>query len=176
MKKSAPIVLFYCICVFFNITESYASETNGSIAGFWKTINEKTLMPECIIAIYEHRGQYFGRIILTYRADGSLQDTLYNPEKRALGVLGNPYYSGLDIIWGLRKKGGFYTGGSILDPLRGNIYRAEAWKEKDRLVVRGIWFIFWRNQTWPKALDADFPEGFHKPDFFSFTPIIPKVN
>lgn len=149
--------------------------TAGEITGFWKTINEKTLKPESIIAIYPYGGQYYGRIILTYHEDGTVQDTIYNPIKRAPGVVGNPYYSGLDFMWGLKLQGEKYKSGNILDPLKGHIYGAEAWKKGDTLIVRGKFLIFGRNQNWPPAIETDFPVGFQKPNLMAFVPVIPKT-
>lgn len=144
------------------------------IVNFWKTIDEKTNQAQSIVAIYEHDGKYFGRIILTLDEDGKSTDNIYHPKEKAPGVEGHPYYSGLDIIWNLEKEGDKYTNGKILDPQKGKIYNAEAWLENGDLIVRGELLIFGRNQKWPLAKDSDFPEGFKKPDLKSFTPKIPK--
>jgi len=151
-----------------------ADASNG-IVGFWKTINESTQKPECIVAIYQYGKEYYGRIIVTYNDDGSVQDTIYQPRKRAVGIVGNPYYAGLDIIWGLKAGNNKYINGSIVDPLKGNIYGAEAWRQGNSLIVKGKLFIFWRNQTWPVATDTDFPSDFQKPDLTALVPVIPKT-
>lgn len=171
--KRRMLLCFFALCLAFSnfIT---AGEAKG-IVGFWKTINEKTLQPECIVAIYSYNGTYYGRIIMTYNDDGSIQDTIYQQNKRALGIAGNPYYAGLDIIWGLKQKGSKYLGGSVVDPKKGNIYGAELWRNGENLIVRGKLFIFGRNQSWPPANDADFPEGFQKPDLNVLVPTIPKT-
>jgi uncharacterized protein (DUF2147 family) len=172
MKK---LLLFYFLNLFLGFSVFCAAEDRKNIVGFWKTINETTLRPESIVAIYRHNDIYYGRIIMTYNDDGSIQDTIYQPNKRAIGIAGNPYYVGLDIIWGLKPKGSRYLGGSVVDPKKGNIYGAEVWRKGENLIVRGKLFIFGRNQIWPPAIDTDFPEGFIKPDFNFFVPIIPKA-
>lgn len=172
MNKLLLLCLFNLMLFF---SGSVLADDAKNIVGFWKTINETTLQPECIVAIYRHNGVYYGRIIVTYNDDGSIQDTIYQPNKRAIGILGNPYYAGLDIIWGLKPKGGKFLGGSVVDPKKGNIYGAEVWRNDKNLIVRGKLFIFGRNQTWPPAIDADFPVGFNKPDLTAFVPTIPKT-
>jgi uncharacterized protein (DUF2147 family) len=162
------------LCILGLLLFSFAAQAE-EIIGFWKTIHEKTLRPESIIAIYQYNGQYYGRIILTYYEDGSVQDTIYYPQKRAAGVVGNPYYSGLDFMWGLKPKGEKYKDGSIIDPLKGRVYGAEAWKNGNNLIVRGKFLIFGRNQTWPPAVASDFPEGFQLPNLAAFIPVIPKA-
>lgn len=178
MKKVLLVWIFSLLMFSLNAqTRDDMSQGNPeAIVGFWKTINEKTLRPESIVAIYPYNGQYFGRIILTYYADGSIQDTIYAPKKRAPGVIGNPYYVGMDILWGLKQEGNKYKDGSILDPEKGHIYGAEAWKQGDKLIVRGKLLVFGRNQTWPPAIETDFPEGFQKPELTSFVPVIPKTT
>lgn len=144
------------------------------IVNFWKTVDEKTNQAQSIIAIYEHEGKYFGRIILTFDKDGKAKDTIYHPVDKAPGVVGHPFYSGLDIIWNLKKEGDKYDGGKIMDPQKGKVYDAEAWLEGNNLIVRGELLIFGRNQTWPLANEQDFPEGFEKPDLTKLVPKIPQ--
>lgn len=146
------------------------------IVGLWKTVNENTKQPESIIAIYKYGNEYYGKIIATYDRQGNFEEYGEKRQSRAPGVQGNPYYVGLDIIWGLKKDGNHYTDGKILDPEKGKIYGAELWNDRGNLVVRGKLFIFGRNQIWPPATDADFPPDFHKPDLATLTPSIPQVR
>jgi uncharacterized protein (DUF2147 family) len=176
MRKQSWLCIFSLILLSItSITQASVKQQVGDIIGFWKTIHEKTLRPESVIAIYQYGGQYFGRIIITYHDDGTIQDTIYNPKKRALGVVGNPYYAGLDFMWGLKPKGEKFKDGNIVDPLKGHVYGAEAWRKGDQLIVRGKFLIFGRNQTWPPAVETDFPAGFQIPDITAFVPVIPKA-
>lgn len=175
-EGSVSTLIFFFLFVFSKLCALEIQDKQEEISGFWKTINEKTNKPEAMIAIYEYQGSYFGRIMMTYLEDGSIQDTINHPKKRAPGVLGNPFYAGLDIIWDLKQVGNKYKEGKILDPEKGYIYQAEAWKKGAHLIVRGKFFVFGRNQTWQLAEAADFPEDFKKPDLSSFIPVIPNVN
>jgi uncharacterized protein (DUF2147 family) len=146
----------------------------GSITGFWKQINEKSGVAESVIAIYEHQGKYYGRIIGTYDEKGYITDSIYKPVDRAPGVIGNPYYSGMDIIWGLENKGSKFVDGEIIDPEKGRIYGAELWNDNGKLIVRGKILFLGRNQTWLPFSESEFDNQFRKPDLKSFVPSIPK--
>lgn len=143
------------------------------IVGFWKTVNEKTGQPGIIVSVYEHEGKHFGRIIGSYDDNGALDDSIYAASGRAKGVKGNPFYSGLDFIWNVVKKGSRYKG-KIMDPRKGKIYDVELWTQDDKLIVRGEILFFGRNQIWNPASESDFSESFQKPDVTQFIPVIPE--
>jgi uncharacterized protein (DUF2147 family) len=161
-------------CAFFTLLSCFlfASE---SIEGFWKTIDENTGSAQCIIAVYESGGFCYGRIIGTYDEDGKMTDSIYHPIKKAPGLVGNPFYSGLDIIWYLADNG-YRFKGKILDPEHGKVYNSELWIEHGNLIVRGKLFIFGRSQTWLPATKKDFPKDFKMPDLKNITPSIPNIN
>jgi hypothetical protein len=148
---------------------------SDDIGGFWKTVNEEGVS-QCIIAVYDYEGVYYGRIIGSFDEKGVMIDTIYKPIKRAPGVIGEPFYSGLDIIWGLVDAGVKFKG-KILDPEKGNIYNSELWIDKNgNLVVRGKLLMFGRSQTWIAAEESDFPKNFKKPDLTTLVPSIPEVK
>ncbi len=161
-------------CLFLLLTAA-AFGSDDHIKGFWKTVNEEGVT-QAIIAVYDYDGVYYGRIIGSYDEKGVMFDTIYNPVKRAPGVLGQPFYSGLDIIWGVVDAGVKYKG-KILDPEKGNVYNLELWIDKNgNLVVRGKLLMFGRNQTWLVASENDFPKNFKKPDLKTLVPSIPEVK
>ena len=166
-------IYFWILISFFQIYSNGVSAAE-EIKGFWKTVNEHTKKVDSIIAVYPYQGKYYGRIVVTYNDDGSLNDTVDKPKTRAPGVEGDPFYAGLDMIWDLKEQGNKFSNGSIMDPEKGNIYGAEVWKEGDNLIVRGELLIFGRNQTWLPVLKNEFPENFKVPNLASFVPVIPK--
>jgi uncharacterized protein (DUF2147 family) len=171
MKKALMAFVFILISS-FNL--AFAA---GNIVGFWKTIDEDSGKPQSLIGVYEHQGRYFGRIILTYDDNGNVADTIYAPKERAPGLVGKPYYAGLDLIWDLKQNGNKFTDGHIVDPEKGKIYGAELWvNSQGELIVRGKLLFFGRNQTWPAANEGDFPADFKKPDLNSLIPTIPRVK
>ncbi len=145
------------------------------ICGFWKTVNEEGIA-QCIIAVYEYEGLCYGRIIGSFNEAGEMDDSIYTPQKRAPGVAGNRFYSGLDIIWGLMDVGVKFRG-KILDPEKGNIYNSELWIDRDGgLIVRGKFLFFGRSQKWLAATDSDFPKNFKRPDLSEIVPDLPEIN
>lgn len=169
MKK---LFLVYFLSLIFCGGHLFATD---NIEGYWKTIDDKTGKPQSMVAIYDHDGKYFGRIILTYDVNGNPKDTIEHPSERAPGIVGNPYYAGLDIIWDLQKDGATYKDGQVVDPEEGKVYGAKMWREGDNLIVRGEILFFGRNQAWLPARDNDFPPGFQKPDLKKIVPKIPEV-
>jgi hypothetical protein len=147
---------------------------SDDISGFWKTINEQG-EAQCIIAVYNYDDVYYGRIIGSFDEKGAMNDSIYSPKKRAPGVVGEPFYSGLDIIWGLVDVGVKFKG-KILDPEKGNVYNSELWIDNGNLVVRGKYLMFGRSQTWLPAADTDFPKNFKKPDLSELIPSVPEVK
>jgi len=103
-----------------------------------------------------------------------MDETIEAPQDRAPGVIGKPFYCGLDLIWDLKK--GKHCKGKIIDPKKGNIYRAELWVEDGNLIVRGKLLCFGRNQTWVPAATEDLPPHFKLPDVTKFVPVIPEVD
>jgi len=169
MKKILGfIVSILCFC-----TSAFAS---SEIEGFWKIVDEDTGKPDCIVAIYEYKGKHYGRLIATYDDAGEIDDTIYDPVTRAPGVVGNPFYSGLELVYNLRKNDLNTYKGKIIDPNKGKVYSCEVWREGENLIVRGQLFIFGKNMTWPPARSDDFPEKFKLPDPKTFVPVIPKVQ
>lgn len=165
----------FVFLAFFSFVIGSSCAFTEEITGFWKSINEKSHQPESVVAIYEYKGLYYGRIVATYDKQGKITETLKDPKERAPGVIGNPYYCGLDFIWRLAKKNDRYQG-KIMDPEKGKIYRAALWVQNGNLIVRGELFIFGRNQTWLPFKDSEFSSGFNKPDVAKFVPVIPKVK
>jgi uncharacterized protein (DUF2147 family) len=145
------------------------------ITGFWKSYNEKTLKPEIMVAIYPYQGKYYGRIVGIYNKKGEIKETLTERKNRAPGIVGEPFYCGLDLIYDLKNKGSTFNG-KIVDPEKGNVYSAELWRDKEDLIVRGKLFIFGKNLTWYPAKEEDFSEFFPKPNVSQFVPVIPKTK
>ena len=131
MKK----ILLTCLLVL----SSHIAVAKESVVGFWTTIDDETKTPKSVVQIYEYQGKIFGRVV----------DLIKNKDAVAK-INGSPKIKGLDIIWDLEQKGSKYTGGEILDPVKGKVYGCEIWREGDNLIVRGKIAFLGRNQTWIK--------------------------
>ena len=117
-----------------------------SPVGLWKTISDTTGKPAGIVEITLTDGEYSGRIVRSLDHDGSAVC-----EKCTDGRKNQPIV-GLVFLTGLRKSGDEYTGGEILDPDNGKVYRAKM-KLVDggaKLDVRGYigFALLGRTQTW----------------------------
>lgn len=118
-------------------------------AGRWKTLDDKTGEVNSVVVIWEENGTLCGRI-----------EKLVNPDPqdphprctRCDGDLKNKPLVGLRILWGMRKNGNQWTGGEILDPDDGRIYRCLLSVEGggEKLKVRGYigFSLLGRTQYW----------------------------
>lgn len=166
MKKFA--LLFLVSCASF----IYSAE---AITGVWKSIDDTSGLVSSISVIYEYEGKLYGRLLVTYQKDGVLLDVVGNPGEKAVALVGDPYYAGLDFIWNMKEKRKKWSSGKILDPEPGKIYSCDMWKDGENLVVRGKIGPFGRNQIWVPLLDKnEFPANFVMPQ--NMVPKIPKVK
>jgi len=129
---------------------SVASGYSQSILGKWKTIDDETNEAKSIVEIGERDGEVFGKIIKLFRKPGEDPDPLCDqcPQDDSRY---NKKVLGMEIIKNMKADDGDYTGGSILDPKVGKIYRCRLWLEGENLKVRGYWGPFYRTQTWHRS-------------------------
>ncbi|HYL37360.1 MAG TPA: DUF2147 domain-containing protein [Bryobacteraceae bacterium] len=117
--------------------------------GRWRTVDDKTGKPRSIVRIWEENGQFFGRVEQSLNPEraGRRCDKCTDERKDQLIV-------GMVIIRGLKQDGEEFTGGDILDPDNGKVYRCKV-KVKEHgsvLSVRGYLgaSLFGRSQTWTR--------------------------
>ncbi|MBJ7314153.1 DUF2147 domain-containing protein [Rugamonas sp. CCM 8940] len=121
----------------------------GSPVGLWKNIDDVSGKPKALIRITESNGALQGQIEKLFRAPNEEQ----NPKcDKCEGARKDAPVIGLVIMSGLKKDGSEYTGGEILDPDNGKVYKskmnlADGGK---KLNVRGYIGIpmLGRSQTW----------------------------
>lgn len=121
-----------------------------SIIGKWKTIDDETNEPKSIVEITERNGKIYGKIIKLFRNPDEDPDPVCE-ECPADDKRYNKKVLGMEIIEGMGADGNEFSGGTILDPKNGKIYRCRLWKEGENLKVRGYWGPFYRTQTWHKS-------------------------
>ena len=121
-----------------------------SVVGKWQTIDDNTGEVRSIVEIFETSGKIFGKIIKLFPKPSEDPDPLCDKCDSD-----DPRYNrkviGMEIIRGLGRNGQEHSGGDILDPENGKVYRAKIWVEGKDLKVRGYWGPFFRTQTWRKA-------------------------
>lgn len=133
--------LFFAVCL---MPLSFAA--NQSIAGNWTTIDDKTGEKRAVVRIVINGDTLSGTIIKIYPQAGDTGICQNCP-----GEFKDKKVIGLQFLWGLKDQGnGVWSGGSILDPKSGKIYRAKVTLEGDKLYVRGYIGIslLGRSQVW----------------------------
>jgi uncharacterized protein (DUF2147 family) len=124
-----------------------ASDKTASPIGLWETIDDKTGKATAVVEIFEKDARLFGRIteILTGADAKSLCIACTDARK-------NQPIIGMIIIRSIKTTGPDYSGGDILDPDSGSVYRCKMHLEKNgsELIVRGFigLSLFGRSQTW----------------------------
>lgn len=122
---------------------------NSSAEGLWKSIDDNSGKPRALIRIVEENGTLRGTIQEVFPQPGKEQ---HSTCKECEGENKDAPIVGLTILTGLQKDGDEYTGGEILDPENGKVYRskAELIEDGDKLQVRGYIGtpILGRTQTW----------------------------
>jgi uncharacterized protein (DUF2147 family) len=123
------------------------SSAMDSPVGIWETIDDKTGKPTAVVEIFKENAKLFGRIekLLT-RDDQSAICVACADDRKNQPIVG------MIIIRNIRAEGSEYSGGDILDPNSGVVYRCKMHLEKNGslLIVRGyigVAFIG-RSQTW----------------------------
>jgi|SRR5690606_9927051 len=141
MKKLVTLLLMFTLGTFMSQAQS--------AVGKWKTIDDETGEAKSIVEIYEKNGKIYGKVI----------DILNPAKKNAVckeckGADKNKPILGLVILKDLTKEGNEWTGGQILDPNKGKLYKCTVTLEgKDKLNVRGYVGIslIGRTQTWHRV-------------------------
>ena len=123
---------------------------NLSPVGLWKTTDDKTGKPKGLVRVWEDHGGFFGKVekALNPKEADQVCD-LCKDERRNKPVVG------MVILRHMRKTGvNDYTGGDILDPDEGKVYRCKFHLEDGgrTLIVRGYigFSLLGRSQTWQR--------------------------
>ena len=129
------------------LTFSLTSLGQANIVGKWKTIDDETGKEKSIVEIFEVKGKYYGKITKLFRTPEEDPDPICDECDED-----DPRYKkkviGMEIVKDLAKDGDEFSGGTILDPKIGKVYRCRIWREGENLKVRGYWGPFYRTQTW----------------------------
>jgi len=117
--------------------------------GVWRSIDDKTKKERSIIRITDVNGEFKGVVEKIFDQPG---DDPAHLCKECKDERKDKPIVGMTILWGLKKDGDGWSGGEILDPKNGKIYRAKMSLSEDgkSLKVRGFIGIslIGRTQTW----------------------------
>lgn len=126
-----------------------AQAEEGVPSGLWKNVDDVSGKPRALIRITEVNGVLQGRIEKVF--PGPAEDPNPQCDKCEGANKGAPVI-GLTILSGLQKDGDQYSGGEILDPDNGKVYRSKVHllEGGKKLSVRGYIGVpvLGRSQTW----------------------------
>ena len=91
-----------------------------SPAGRWKTIDDATGKAKAIVVVREENGKLYGKVEKVLDSDQPGPNPLC---LKCEGALKNQPVTGLQILWDMKRDGAEWTGGQILDPHNGKVYR-----------------------------------------------------
>lgn len=116
------------------------------VTGKWKTIDDKSGEAKSIVEVFKKNGKVYGKVIKIL--DPTKQGEIC---KNCPGELNGEKILGMTIINDLEKNGNEYSGGTVLDPNNGKVYKClMALEEPNILKVRGYVGIslIGRSQYW----------------------------
>jgi uncharacterized protein (DUF2147 family) len=124
---------------------------NASPVGKWKTIDDTTHETKSIVEITENGGLLEGKVLQVLKSEHGPHPVCVKCD----GERKNKPIEGMTIMWGLKKDGDEWSGGQILDPAKGKIYKVNL-KLVDggrKLDVHGYigFSLMGRSQEWVRA-------------------------
>jgi uncharacterized protein (DUF2147 family) len=126
-----------------------AMAQDSSPVGLWKTIDDTSGKPSALIRITEQKGELQGKIEKLFRAPEEDQNPVC---VQCTDARKDQPIVGMTIVSGLKKTGDEYTGGEILDPKNGKIYKSKLTVRDGgkKVEVRGFVGVpmFGRSQVW----------------------------
>lgn len=124
------------------------AQTAGPV-GLWKTIDDASGKPKSLVRISEANGELSGKIEKLFRAAGEEQNPVCD---KCEGAKKDQPLIGMTILEGLKPDGADYSGGTVLDPKNGKIYKSKLTLVDDgkKLNLRGYigMPLLGRTQTW----------------------------
>jgi uncharacterized protein (DUF2147 family) len=148
IRTITKLITYILLSIF--IFSSYSNaQLNDPVLGIWKTIDEKTNKPSSLIRLDEKNGELIGVVTELIPTPGEALVThcnLCKDERKGKAIIG------MVIMKGLKRVGqGSWSGGEILDPEEGEIYKVKITMVNDKtLEVRGYIGIplLGRTQLW----------------------------
>lgn len=151
VRISAALTLLIAILAFSHSASAQAGNPPAvaiaSPVGRWRTIDDATGKAKSIVDLREEHGKLYGTI-----------ETLFDPPVPhptcylCSGAMKDKPLVGLQVLWGFHADGGQWSGGQVLDPETGRIYRASLALEDGGKKLRLHGYIgiplFGRSEYW----------------------------
>jgi uncharacterized protein (DUF2147 family) len=120
MMRALPFAFAFAFAAVLSLPAAWADDT--SPVGLWKNIDDVSGKPKALIRISDNKGELEGRIEKLFRP----ADQEQNPKcERCEGANKDQPIIGMLFMSGLKKDGDEYTGGQILDPDNGKVYKSK---------------------------------------------------
>ncbi|MDB5920335.1 MAG: hypothetical protein JWR40_4569 [Massilia sp.] len=124
--RALPRVLTFIFALMFALAAMLAGPSaradESSPVGLWKNIDDVSGKPKALIRISDNKGELEGRIEKLFRP----ADQDQNPKCNLCeGANKDQPVIGMLFMSGLKKSGDEYTGGQILDPDNGKVYKSK---------------------------------------------------
>ena len=136
--------LSFALCCLISSISSF-----GQIVGRWTTIDDSSGEPRSVVEITARGDKFFGKVAKIHTKPSEDPDPICDKCDKS-----DPRFNrkviGMEILQDLTKSGNEFSGGHILDPENGKVYRCKLWVEEGDLKVRGYWGPFFRTQTWKR--------------------------
>lgn len=144
MKKLSVSILVASL-----LLASGAFAQTSTPVGLWKSIDDQSGKPKALIRISESNGELRGKIEKLFRDASEDQ----NPKcVKCEGDEKDKPLIGMTILQGMKPDGSDYSGGKILDPANGKVYKSKMSLAENgkKLNVRGYIGVpmLGRTQTW----------------------------
>lgn len=123
------------------------------VLGKWHSIDPDTGAKESVIQVYKDGSKLYGKIIEILKEE--------DKDKKCIECTGkdkNKPIEGLVIVRGLSKEGDEWTGGKILDPKNGKLYKCYiSLESEDKLKLRGYigFSLIGRTEYWYRVKAND---------------------
>ena len=148
IKAIAKLITYIVLSI--SIFSSYGNaQSNDPVLGIWKTIDEKTNQPSSLIRLDEKNSELIGVVTELIPTPGEVLVThcnLCKDDRKGKPIIG------MIIMKGLKRVApGNWSGGEILDPEEGEIYKVKITMVNDKtLEVRGYIGVplLGRTQIW----------------------------
>lgn len=124
-----------------------AAFAQNTPVGRWKTIDDETGKVKSIVEITQaSNGTLSGKVVEVLQSDRGPNPTC----DKCTGANKDKPVKGMTILWGLKKDGEGWAGGTVLDPAKGKTYKSKL-KMMDggkKLGMSGCVMFICREQVW----------------------------
>jgi len=142
MKKITSLTAFLVLFLFAG------NLISQSITGVWETIDDKTGDPKSHVEIYKKGTKYYGKVVKLLPGATTKVCNDCPGDKKGKSLIN------LDILWDMKTDDDQLSGGQIVDPADGKVYRCKiSLESKNKLAVRGYIGIslLGRTQYWKRV-------------------------